>query len=140
MDPRNVRRLLLGVVALLATVGPAAAQFQYPYTNRPVGNPYQQPTISPYLNLLRTGDPAANYYLLVRPEFQQRAINAQYGAAISNLERRAPEEPAPSPEELLPQLPSTGHATYFGNYGGYYNLGPGPRVTQPPAPISRGRR
>jgi hypothetical protein len=133
------RLLLFGVLVLLAWVRPAAAQF--PYSNRPVGNPYQQPTISPYLNLLRAGDPAANYFLLVRPEFQQRALNAQFGSAIVNLERGTAAPAAPAGEPLLPTLEGTGHATYFLNYGGYFGTGPGQqRATQPQAPLNRSRR
>src|SRR5438105_5597506 len=53
------------------------------------GNPYGRPQLSPYLNLLRGGSPAANYYLGVIPEVDRRANTAAFGAAISDLERRS---------------------------------------------------
>jgi hypothetical protein len=126
--------LPVGLLALLTAARPTAAQ-QYPtYYPRPLVNPYQRPTLSPYLNLLRGGNVAANYYLGVIPDIQQRALNAQYGSAILDLERRTERVEPAAPDELLPALPSTGHPTYFMNYGGYYNLG-GPRVS--PAPVGR---
>ena len=63
------RCLLAAAVALAwvaAAVGPRAeAQFTY---QRPQTNPYGGNPVSPYLNLTRGGNPAINYYGLVRPE------------------------------------------------------------------------
>ncbi|HXG10885.1 MAG TPA: hypothetical protein VNK04_14090 [Gemmataceae bacterium] len=125
--------ILVGLLALLTMARPAAAQPYPTYYPRPLVSPYQRPTLSPYLNLLRGGNVAANYYLGVIPDIRQRALNAQYSSALLDLERRT-ERVEPTTDELLPPLPSTGHPTYFLNYGPYYNLG-GPRVS--PVPISR---
>ena len=55
------------------------------YAQFPGGNqfgrgptPFSRPTVSPYLNLLQSGNPAINYYGLVRPQFA-------YDKAIQNL-------------------------------------------------------
>jgi hypothetical protein len=46
---------------------PASAQFN-PNPRFGTFNPYSRPPYSPYLNLLRGGSPAINYYGLVRPQ------------------------------------------------------------------------
>jgi hypothetical protein len=135
----------VGVSALLSA-RPAFAQYPYPTstqspTYRPTPNVYARPGLSPYLNLLRGGSPAANYFLGVVPERERRATSAQYGTAILDLERRA--APSPAIDELVPELPSTGHPTGFLNYGNYYGFGTGPRtfppVTQAAPPPRRTR-
>ncbi len=87
------------LVWLLAIhVGPVSAQY-YPYPSMPGYSPqYQNNTgLSPYLNLLRGGDPAANYFLGTVPEFQRRSnfnylqtkiqeIDQQSAATIGDLE------------------------------------------------------
>jgi hypothetical protein len=45
------------------------------------------PTLSPYLNLARTGNAAVNYYALVRPQVQQNAFNTQVGTSIQQTDR-----------------------------------------------------
>src|SRR5689334_4123182 len=56
--------LILGLAANRAAAQPGAIT--------PRGVPgYTSPAVSPYINLLRSGSPAAvNYYGIVRPEFQ----------------------------------------------------------------------
>jgi hypothetical protein len=44
-------------------------------------------TFSPYLNLLRPGNAAVNYYALVRPQVQQNAINTQYATNFQQTDR-----------------------------------------------------
>ncbi len=51
-----------------------------PFTSRP--------TFSPYLNLLRQGDPVLNYYGLVRPEKEFRAANDDIRAEVGDVERK----------------------------------------------------
>src|SRR5262245_31778220 len=67
---KAMRRLLVSAVAVAALwgfVGEAAqAQFQRVGT-RPQAGPLYRPPLSPYLNLARGGNPAINYYGLVRP-------------------------------------------------------------------------
>ena len=43
--------------------------------------------ISPYLNLLRPGDAAINYYALVRPQIRQDALNTQYSTYQQQTDR-----------------------------------------------------
>jgi hypothetical protein len=125
--------LALGLL-FSSAAGAARAQFpQFPAFS-PSVNPSQRPIISPYLNLInRGGDPAINYYGLVRPQFNfqnaenllQREVNvaqqtADLGAQQGIINRN---------------LPPTGHRVGFqtqyrffqtfnrgaggGGYGGY---------------------
>ncbi len=149
------RTLLVSILSLggllLVTTGHASAQYspypQYtnPYARPPAFSPYNRPGLSPYLNFLRGGDPAANYYLGVIPERQRRAAEYQFQSSILDLERG--ERAAPTDldaEDLLPALPGTGHPAVFMNYGSYFSSGYSPRYapfTQPPgAGIRRGIR
>ena len=120
-----MKRLLLSAASLTwlmcLTAGTARAQF---YPNPRLGyNPTgRTPTVSPYLNLLRGGNPAANYYNGVRPEFQQRTYNQQFRTTLQELEQRQAAGLTPEDElEPLPSLPSTGHPTAFNNLAGYFN-------------------
>ena len=136
------RLLLFGAAALgLVAMAPAPAAAQYPYGQsyggyRPMGGAYGRPGLSPYLNMLRGGSPAANYYLGVVPEFERRARDVQYGSALFDLERRAAAPVSAEDEDLLPSLPGTGHPAVFGYYQPYYNLSR-PALGQPTAGFGR---
>jgi hypothetical protein len=135
--------VLMAALLLLAGCG-GAARAQAPLPGAPlrpgVALP-NQPTVSPYINLLRNNPGfagpvlnAVNYYGIVRPEFayqgaiaglqQQVDLNQQYlatgqGAAAGPL--------------------TTGHATFFLNNGGYFlNNAPGRIGTAATASIGRG--
>jgi hypothetical protein len=136
---------LVAFAGLLVPAGPASAQLTYPY-GPPAYGPFYTPMLSPYLNLLRGGDPAANYFLGVLPEVQRRQNARMFGAAIQSLDQRA-EAPAATPEELELYTPlrSTGHATAFNNTLSYFprlpitprqptNRPGGPSATPPVAP------
>jgi hypothetical protein len=132
----------LGLVAFGAAERAAAQVNPYFPRQQPYYNLYSQPNLSPYLNLLRGGNPAANYYMGVVPERERRQFERQSGAAILELDRRVGQ--VAEAEELGPTLPQTGHMAYFGLYGSYYNFGAGIRtgqiptqVTPPPARRSR---
>ncbi len=117
---------LVGLVLLCA--GSAGAQYT-PYP-RPYSSGYPilpGPRLSPYLNLLRGGDPAANYYLGVVPERERRIL---FGSAIQDLAQRPAAAPPDSPD-LVPPLAETGHATYFNNTSTYFNTSG--RTYVPPA-------
>jgi len=86
------------------------------------------PTISPYLNLARAGNPAVNYYYGVRPwqaasAFQQAAAQPQPLAGFSQTRGGfipAAATPSETPTELPPAgepvtLPPSGHPVVFGN-------------------------
>ena len=117
-----IRIGLPGLVALLALSGVVSAQPQ-PYIRQST-NPYYTPPLSPYLNMLRGGNPAVNYYLGVVPEFRQRTINSSIAGQMN--QRPTGEAPAEQPEmnELLPELAETGHATQFMNASPYFTLNP----------------
>jgi hypothetical protein len=132
-----------GILVVLFTCGafvavPAAqAQNTYPYLPPQYGPGYQTP-LSPYLNFLRGGDPAANYFLGVVPEFQRRQNAAQFRSQIQGLQiLTAPlRNPPEGPEADLPRgfIPS-GHAATFGFTGSFFG---GPQ-TGVPRPAAGGR-
>jgi hypothetical protein len=46
---------------------------------------YQNPAVSPYINLNRGGNPAINYYGLVRPQFAANSALQSFGADLHTL-------------------------------------------------------
>jgi hypothetical protein len=129
----------LFAVGALALCLAQEASAQYPqYYQRPGLNTYSSPALSPYLNLLRGGSPSANYYLGTLPELDRRAKDIQFRAAILDLDRRV--MAGPEEGEMGPLLAETGHPTYFGNYGSYYNLNLLQRPTQGTMPVMPSRR
>jgi hypothetical protein len=102
--------------------------------------PFSRPALSPYLNLIRGGDPAANYYLGVVPERDRRANTVQFGAQLLDLEARSDAASRAAPEPDIPQLGATGHPAYFLNYSSYYNFAGAGRPAQPAAAPLRGQR
>jgi hypothetical protein len=84
----------------------------------PPGGPYG-PGLSPYLNLLRGGPPAVNYYNGVLSERDRRLFQQQAGQAITGLEQDV-NAAQPGSEDLLPTLAGTGHPTAFGYSGSYF--------------------
>lgn len=128
---------LVGITLAFTAVEADAQTFGQPYS------PRARPGLSPYLNLLRGGNPAANYYMGVVPEVNQRAINRQFGTAIQDLERESILSTNPELEDLLPELPVTGHGAGFMNFAPYYNFGGpaarGGSATYRPQPSRRGR-
>src|SRR5262249_10821609 len=115
---------------LFLTGNRAAAQFATP-TVRPQFQSFNRPALSPYLNLLRGTNPAANYYLGVVSEFDRRATKTLYGNAIQNLAQRQLDTSVPAEIELevATGLPATGHPAYFNNLGSYFPVGGQPRAT-----------
>ncbi len=79
-------RLLAALPALALVATLAAAQAP---GVPPGGGSTQRPVVSPYLNLLRNGNPGLNYLGLVRPEQQFRAnqsqLQTQLNATNQNL-------------------------------------------------------
>ena len=69
-----------------------------------------RPAFSPYLNLLRQGDPVLNYYGLVRPEQEFRAANEQFRTQFSEVER---ELKTVEEREAASNLGATGHRVQF---------------------------
>lgn len=119
-------RVRIGMLVLLLfafCAAPALAQYpgSSPYF-RP-GYGYQPaPTISPYLDIVRGGNPAINYYLGTRPEFERRANAQRFGAAIDELEQRR-NMPLADLDEDFPSVGPTGHVAQFANFTPYFNMG-----------------
>ena len=86
-----MNRIVPVLTALALTAGAASAQ--QPGTYTPPYTP-SSPTTSPYLNLLHSGNPAINYYGIVRPQIQQseQLQQLQFG-----LNRTAAERPPRRP-------------------------------------------
>lgn len=107
-------------VFLLIVAAPAFAQ-----PTPPVGPNANRPTVSPYLNLLRGGSPAINYFGIVRPELQMQQnlgqLQQQLNQANQNMQGLA-ENLVPAGEQVLP---TTGHAVQFNNTLNYFNRMPG---------------
>jgi hypothetical protein len=120
-----MRRLITRAVASWAVLGfavsgPALAQAVRPTntgTTTPYAAPYN-PTLSPYLNLLRPGGaPAINYYGLVRPQ-------QAYNYAINSLDQQVAYSRVAATAAENQAAPSTGHPIYFLNYQKFFlNLG-----------------
>ena len=120
-----MKRILLAPVAVLLawlTLGstPASAQYTYPFSP-PLYGPGYQTQLSPYLNLLRGGNPAANFYAGVVPEMQRRQDrNAVYGS-LQALTMQFPAPPGINEEDYDAPMYSTGHPTAFNYTGMYFN-------------------
>jgi len=105
-------------LAFVCTAAPLWAQGLPGYG----GNPANRPPVSPYLNLLRQGSPAAvNYYGLVRPEvnFQNALYQAEQQIATNQQ----------SISSLAGGLPTTGHpARYMTHWAHFLNTGIAPGI------------
>ncbi len=148
-------REVLTAAAILGTAGLAAAQpfqrpqfqggaYQLPFTQSSLGSYFQTPTVmpnifnpvnqplSPYLNLMRGGNPGVNYYYGVRPGTAGGTgfgIGAPFTAGGGNRAMFFPQQMnAPDPEEAQtengaskpPTLPPAGHPAVFNNTLGFF--------------------
>jgi hypothetical protein len=108
------------LIALTLALAAGAAQAQSP-VGQPPALPYRYsaPVVSPYLNLLNRGNPAINYYGIVRPQVQanQQIQMLQYGLARTTAEEEAANATTAAPG----QPPETGHVTGFMTYQKYFN-------------------
>jgi hypothetical protein len=105
--------LLLGTATLVA---PGAANAQFPVGGRAIPG-YRTPALSPYINLLRGGDPSLNYFGLVRPQinFQNSLLGVQQQVNTLTGDLAG--------EGEIGVLGPTGHPAAFMNYSHYYGLG-----------------
>jgi hypothetical protein len=73
------RLAMCAAVGAVLALSAGAARAQFGYYSPPQTSPFPRAPISPYLNLARGGNPAINYYGLVRPqvEFQQSIFGLQ---------------------------------------------------------------
>ena len=119
-------RLAISALALLAGTQTASAQLAVfnPYPPIPpnpnLSLPYAQPALSPYLNLLRGGNPAVNYFLDVAPALQKRDQQLQAEIAPPRLDSEYNQQV----QQGLGKQPlqQTGVYTGFGIYQGAYVL------------------
>ena len=104
---KRIQWISLGFL-MLVTASSVSAQGTY---TRPMTSPNGAPAVSPYLNLVRGGNPAVNYYGLVRPQMDsQRAVQQlQSGTAI------------PAPSLPMDAMPTSGHPVQFMNFSHYFN-------------------
>jgi len=115
MTPWSFRSVL--ALAVLVGCGATDAVGQVLPT-QPTGQPPYRPPVSPYINLLRRGgNPAINYYGLVRPqiEFSREIRRIDQDLATRGQQGRQFDEES--------GLPTTGHAASFMNYSHFFNLG-----------------
>jgi hypothetical protein len=116
--------LTLILVLGSASVVSAQAQYNTYNQNQPLAPPYsQRPALSPFLNLLRGGDPAANYYLGVLPEVSNRNFQKTYqNFAVDSYRNQLFLDDRLELDVPIRQLPPTGHTAGFMIYNNYYNV------------------
>jgi hypothetical protein len=88
------------------------AQFQYV---QPQTNPYNQPAVSPFLNLRRGGNAAVNYFALVQPQLQTQQALQTLGQQQDYLQQQYAASMNAPPAAFI-----SGHPTYFRNYSHYF--------------------
>ena len=104
------RLLTVAAGALTLGAGTASAQYQPP-----------RPAVSPYINLLRRGDAAINYYGIVRPIQDQQQINQTFADQQNQLRQQVLQQQPP--EETSggePIYPTTGHPTGVLSYNRFF--------------------
>jgi hypothetical protein len=120
---RTTLRFTLGGAAILLVAQIAAAQTIY-NPNPVITAPYSRPALSPYLNLLRGGDPAANYYLGVLTEYDRRYRESRIGIPVA--EPLAVIDPYVDDRADLDvkdrTLPPTGHQAGFMVFNSYFRV------------------
>jgi hypothetical protein len=112
-----MKRLAMWAAAVGAAVAlsAGAARAQFGYYSPPPTSPFPRSPISPYLNLARGGNPAINYYGLVRPQIETQqsiyGLQQQLGglSQVQALQSEAARSSA-----------TTGHPTRFFNYSHYF--------------------
>lgn len=115
-------RMKPALIALIAALAAGAVQAQPPAVQPPTA-PYTAPVVNPYLNLLNRGNPAINYYGIVRPQIQQsqQLQMLQFGLARTAQEAATAEQTATTAPGASAALPDTGHVAGFMTYTKYFN-------------------
>ncbi len=114
---KNISARLI-LAACIVSLSARASHAQRPGAPAGFGAGAGRPTISPYLNLANSGDPAVNYYGLVRPQ-------VAYNRAIQNLNSDLNYLESSSTNDSPSQ---TGHRSSFMTQGGYFmNNGAAPK-------------
>jgi hypothetical protein len=128
-----MRAILVWTIAvgLSLTAAAGSGRAQFPIIPRPpvgpgIAAPVNRPPVSPYLNLLRRGNPVAlNYYNLVRPQIdfqnQLNRVNQQVGVNQQNI----------AGLQAQTGIAPTGHGTSFLNLGGFFMNSTGGAIGSP---------
>ncbi len=113
--------VLLGMVITASLCGGKEAQAQSPRFNPyNAANPYNRPTLSPYLNLLRRdASITENYFTLVRPQVQFNSMLNTQQQEISQLNRNVQALKSVTPGEQQ-AIRGTGHPAAFMNFSHFY--------------------
>jgi hypothetical protein len=111
-------RFKLTLITLTLALAASAVQAQPGV--QPTTQPYSPPVLNPYLNLLRGGNPAINYYGLVRPQMQQTQQLQMLQSGLAHTTAEA-EAAALAPTTSTGVLADTGHSVGFMTYTRYFN-------------------
>jgi|SRR5438128_1478628 len=136
---RIVLACTLAGLGLAAGASRADAQVFAP---RQQYNPYARPTVSPYVNLGRGGNPAANYYGLIKPQMDANQQIQQLQLQQNQMQQQGlPLEDQAGLGGLggFGGGPFTGHNSQFGNYSHYFPQ-PGGGVRPMTMPVAGFRR
>lgn len=85
-----------------------------------IDRPLDTPVFSPYLNMLRSGGPALNYYGLVRPQLDTAQQNQQFDQNLQALQMQQSQGMRMVPGSYgygYSQLGMTGHPVFFNTNG-----------------------
>src|SRR5689334_17054623 len=124
-----MRRLFTASLALVAlglafpagarAQAPPPAYYQPPVVRPSLQSPAVRPPISPYLNLANgVGNPAVNYYGIVRPELRAQAQQQQTSQQLRRLEGEI--EDLDARRQQRPVGVDPGPQRYYFNYSHYY--------------------
>lgn len=103
------RHFLAALVLLL----PATAVAQVRSGFSPFVPPTPLPRVTPYIGLLRGGNPAANYYLLVQPEVR-REMDMRLTTPYLSSDLAPPTKARPAEDDALITIePQSGHGAGF---------------------------
>jgi hypothetical protein len=87
----------LSLTVLVAALATGAAMAQAPAVSpRPQVGAGSRPGLSPYLNLIRGGNTAANYYLGTRPEIQRRNDSITLRNTLNEIDQQRQGNPVPA--------------------------------------------
>lgn len=115
-------RMVIAAVVVGGVPGLVSAQHGPP----PGG--YPRSGYSPYLNLTRGGNPAVNYYGLVRPEFRAQNAYQNLQQQVNQLAQSG----ASDLQQTTGILPPTGYPARFQDYARYFPGAPiGPGLARP---------
>jgi len=130
------RTFILSLLSAALIPGLASAQY---FQQRQPFNPYAQPAISPYLDIVRGGNPAINYYNGTLTEIDRRNNAIQQQFMQSQVNQLQQQTTLLEEQDFIPALSQTGHAAGFQVYGGYFTFQNPPRSILPPPPTRRSR-